>query len=109
MLYQTSIFVFRSSTPFIRIHSLYIPSSLEMLNLAVLLAHAMYNYLPNIYFVFAIILWEGPLGGLVYVRTFTEITEVETSDEWEFSLGVVTVSDSAGICVAGLFNLRLEM
>ena len=69
----------------------------------------MFNYLPNIYFVFAIVLWEGLLGGLVYVSTFAEITEVETGDEREFSLGAVTVSDSGGICVAGFVSLGLEM
>ena len=46
-LYQTGVFVSRSSTPFICIHSLYIPSFLQVLNLAVLLTHAKYNYLQT--------------------------------------------------------------
>jgi battenin len=108
-LYQTGVFISRSSTPFIRVHSLYPPSLLQILNLALLVLHAMYDFLPNIYFVFVVVLWEGLLGGLVYVNTFAEITEVESGAEREFSLGAVTVGDSAGICVAGFVSLGLEM
>lgn len=44
----------------------------------------------------------------MYVNTFAEITDSVPEAEREFSLGAVTVSDSGGICVAGLVSLVLE-
>ena len=56
-----------------------------------------------------IIFWEGLLGGAVYVNTFAEISDKVRQEEREFSLGAVTVSDSAGICVAGVVGMALEV
>ncbi len=42
------------------------------------------------------------------MNTFAEISERVEREEREFSLGVVTVSDSGGICVAGLLSLGVE-
>lgn len=61
------------------------------------------------YVVFAIIFWEGLLGGVVYVNTFAEISERVPKAEREFSLGATSVSDSGGICVAGLLAMGLEI
>src|SRR5204862_7286664 len=71
-IYQVGVFLARSSTPFCRIHHLYLPSLLQVVNLVILTLHALLNFLPNVYFVFAIVFWEGLLGGLVYVSTFAE-------------------------------------
>ncbi|KAJ5223849.1 hypothetical protein N7468_008391 [Penicillium chermesinum] len=103
-IYQAGVFISRSSTPFFRIHWLYVPSLLQAVNLAVLTLHAMFNFIPSVYIVFAIIFWEGLLGGAVYVNTFAEIGERVPEEEREFSLGATTVSDSAGICIAGFLN-----
>ncbi|ODH39738.1 hypothetical protein ACO22_01784 [Paracoccidioides brasiliensis] len=108
-IYQTGVFISRSSTPFFRIHDLYLPSFLQVINLVVLVAHALFNFLPNVYVVFLIVFWEGLLGGLVYVNTFAEITEKVPKEEREFSLGATTVSDSGGICVAGFLGMAVEV
>jgi battenin len=107
-IYQLGVFISRSSLPFLRIRTLYVPSILQVINLAALIAQAMTFYLPNVWFVFAIIFWEGLLGGLVYVSTYAAVREELPEDEREFSLGAVTVSDSAGIFVAGLLGVVLE-
>ncbi|KAG9799961.1 Rgp1-domain-containing protein, partial [Aureobasidium melanogenum] len=65
-IYQLGVFISRSSLPFVRIHALYLPSLLQCLNLVILAVHAMFPFLPNIWFVFAITFWEGLLGGIVY-------------------------------------------
>ena len=57
---------------------------------------------------FAVIFWEGLLGGLVYVSTYASVREEVPEREREFSLGAVTVSDSAGIFVAGLLGTAME-
>lgn len=60
------------------------------------------------YFVFGVVFWEGLLGGAVYVNTFAEIMDSVPEVDREFSLGATSVSDSAGICVAGFVGMVLE-
>jgi battenin len=55
------------------------------------------------------VFWEGLLGGLVYVNTFAEITDRLPKEDREFSLGATTVSDSGGVCVAGLIGMVFEV
>ncbi|KAI7357032.1 protein btn1 [Hortaea werneckii] len=107
-IYQLGVFLSRSSLPFLRIRSLYLPTFLQVANLLALTVHALWPYIPTVYFVFAVVFWEGLLGGLVYVSTFAAIREDVGEEEREFSLGAVTVSDSAGICVAGLVGVVME-
>jgi battenin len=107
-LYQIGVFISRSSTPFIRIHNLYLPSFLQIANLAVLISHSLWNWIPSVYLVFVIVFWEGLLGGAVYVNTFAEIMDRVPEGEREFSLGATSVSDSGGICVAGFVGMVLE-
>ena len=71
----------------------------------------MFNFIPNVWFVFMIVFWEGLLGGLVYVNTFAEILEnvPEAEGEREWSLGATSVSDSGGITVAGFLGMAMEV
>lgn len=107
-LYQLGVFVSRSSISFVRIHHLYLPSFLQIGNLVLLTLHAMFFFIPSVYIVFIIIFWEGLLGGAVYVNCFAEIMGNVPEDEREFSLSATTVSDSAGICIAGLIGIGME-
>lgn len=107
-IYQLGVFISRSSLPFIRIRTLYTPAVLQILNLIGLTTHAMYPFIPTVWFVFAIVFWEGLLGGLVYVSTFAAIGEEVAEEDREFSLGATTVSDSAGICLAGFVSIGME-
>ncbi|MCJ1368042.1 battenin CLN3 protein [Acarospora aff. strigata] len=108
-IYQVGVFISRSSTPFFRVHNLYAPSFLQMLNLALLTFHALFDFIPHIYIIFVVVFWEGLLGGLVYVNTFAEITDRVPREDREFSLGATSVSDSGGICVAGFIGMALEV
>ncbi|KAK6504671.1 battenin CLN3 protein [Arthrobotrys musiformis] len=107
-IYQVGVFLSRSSTPFIRVRALYLPSILQFVNLVVLASHAVWNFIPSIWIIFIIIFWEGILGGLVYVNTFAEITDNVPHEDREFSLGATTVSDSGGICIAAFISMALE-
>ncbi|KAI4201698.1 MAG: hypothetical protein LQ350_003052 [Teloschistes chrysophthalmus] len=107
-IYQLGVFVSRSSLPFFRIHALYPPSLLQVANLLLLTLQSLFSFIPSVYIVFAIVFWEGLLGGLVYVNTYAEIRERVPNDEREFALGATTVSDSAGITMAGLLGLGVE-
>jgi len=108
-LYQLGVFISRSSTPFIRIHHLYLPSFLQVANLVLLTLHAILNFIPSVYVVFAVVFWEGLLGGAVYVNTFAEIMENVPVEDREFSLGATSVSDSGGICIAGFIGMAVEV
>lgn len=108
-LYQLGVFISRSSTPFIRIHNLHLPSFLQIINLTILTLHALFNFIPNVYIVFAIMVWEGLLGGAVYVNTFAEISDTVPLEDREFSLGATSVSDSGGICIAGFLGMVFEV
>ncbi|KAF2668650.1 batten's disease protein Cln3 [Microthyrium microscopicum] len=107
-IYQTGVFLSRTSIAFFHIRHLYVPSFLQFGNLALLSAHAMFDFLPSVWVVWMVIFWEGLLGGLVYVSTFAAITEGVRLEDREFSLSAASVSDSAGITVAGLLGLGFE-
>jgi battenin len=109
LLYQIGVFIARSSTPFIRMRHLYVPSFLQVANLAILTSQAMFDWIPSVYLVFVIIFWEGLLGGAVYVNTFAEILENVPEEDREFSLGATSVSDSGGICIASFIGMALEV
>ncbi len=68
----------------------------------------MANFVPNIYFLFAIIFYEGILGGLVYVSTFALVYKTTAAEEREFAMGAVGSADAFGIVTAGLLALWLE-
>ncbi|KAI0412997.1 Batten's disease protein Cln3 [Xylaria grammica] len=108
-LYQIGVFVSRSSIAFIRVRQLYLASLLQVGNLMLLTLHSLFNFVPNVYIIFAIVFWEGLLGGGVYVNTFAEIMENVPFEEREFSLGATSVSDSAGICIAGFVSMAVEV
>ncbi|KAF6271341.1 CLN3 lysosomal/endosomal transmembrane protein, battenin [Rhinolophus ferrumequinum] len=73
MLYQAGVFVSRSSLRCFHIRFIWALALLQCLNLAFLLADVVLSFLPSIYFVFLIILYEGLLGGAAYVNTFHNI------------------------------------
>ncbi|KAJ5554773.1 hypothetical protein N7535_007219 [Penicillium sp. DV-2018c] len=108
-IYQIGVFISRSSTPFFRIHNLYLPSLLQVVNLVVLSLHAIFNFIPSVWLIFIVIFWEGLLGGVVYVNTFAEIADRVPKEDREFSLGATTVSDSGGICIAGFLSMWWEV
>ncbi|QSZ31741.1 hypothetical protein DSL72_001309 [Monilinia vaccinii-corymbosi] len=107
-IYQLGVFISRSSTPFYRIHNLYLPSLLQVANLFLLMSQALWFWIPSVWIIFGVIFWEGLLGGAVYVNTFAEIMERVPEKDREFSLGATSVSDSGGICVAGFVGMVLE-
>ncbi|KAF7507532.1 battenin CLN3 protein [Endocarpon pusillum] len=108
-IYQMGVFISRSSIALFRIHDLYLPSFLQVINLIVLSAHALFDFIPHVYVIFVIMFWEGLLGGLVYVNTFAEISDRVPEADREFSLGATTVSDSGGICIAGFIGMAFEV
>uniref|UniRef100_A0A8C4PPU2 Battenin n=1 Tax=Equus asinus TaxID=9793 RepID=A0A8C4PPU2_EQUAS len=108
MLYQAGVFASRSSLRCCRIRFTWALALLQCLNLAFLLVDVWFSFLPSIYLVFLIILYEGLLGGAAYVNTFHNIA-LETSDEHrEFAMAAACISDTLGISLSGLLALPLH-
>ncbi|XP_047365002.1 battenin [Vespa velutina] len=99
--YQIGVFISRSSVNLVSINKIWIMAVLQFLNVIILLFETIYYYIPNIWIIFTIVLWEGLLGGGAYVNTFYRMsTEIPRADR-KISLGIATMADSIGIALAG--------
>ncbi|XP_036147160.1 battenin isoform X2 [Monomorium pharaonis] len=106
--YQIGVFISRSSVNIVTINKIWIMSVLQFVNVIILLFEAIYYYIPNIWIVFALVLWEGLLGGGAYVNTFYRMsTEIPRADR-ESSLGIATMADSIGIALAGWLSMPVH-
>lgn len=101
-LYQVGVLLSRSSLCCVKIRKLWALSLLQVVNAVFLLFAVGYQFLPSAWLVFAIVLYEGLLGGAAYVNTFYFISK-ETEDRFrEFAMAAASVGDSLGIALAGL-------
>ncbi|KAK2182717.1 hypothetical protein NP493_340g02013 [Ridgeia piscesae] len=73
VLYQVGVFASRSSVNFITIDKLWVLPLLQFVNLGVILLHVMFPFIPSVWIMFVLILYEGVLGGAAYVNTFYKI------------------------------------
>jgi battenin len=65
--YQLTVFISRSTIQLIHIKWLPIFPIFQLLNVAVFLSNLYLDYIPSIWFIFALILWEGLVGGVKYI------------------------------------------
>ncbi|XP_012230607.1 battenin isoform X1 [Linepithema humile] len=106
--YQIGVFISRSSVNLVSVNKIWIMSVLQFINVIILLFEAIYYYIPYIWIVFIIVLWEGLLGGGAYVNTFYKIsTEIPRADR-EISLGITAMADAIGITLAGWLSMPVH-
>lgn len=105
VLYQIGVFVSRSSVNLFHISNIWLMSILQLLNVFIYTFEAIYAYIPSIWIVFVLTLWEGLLGGGAYVNTFYKISKDVPEDRKQFSMSVTSLSDAIGITFAGIFAL----
>lgn len=67
-VYQLGVFISRSSILILQIQNLYLPSLLQLLNLALLVAQATLYITSQAWSILLFYLWTGLLGGAVYVK-----------------------------------------
>ncbi|XP_020711356.2 battenin [Athalia rosae] len=106
--YQIGVFISRSSVNLVTIRRVWIMTVLQFLNIILLTFETVYYYIPNIWIVFAIVLWEGFLGGGAYVNTFYRMSKEIPEEDREFSLGITTMADSLGIALAGFLAMPVH-
>jgi battenin len=124
-LYQVGVFISRSSVYYFPIQRIWIPSVLQVATLGLALSQALYAWIPNIWLVFLMILWEGLLGGelhrlvlsvctfnthlgATYVNCYYQLTKRVHPEHREFALGTVGMADGFGITLAGVQSLFIE-
>ncbi|KMQ87699.1 battenin isoform x2 [Lasius niger] len=83
-------------------------SLLQFINVIILLFEAIFYYIPNIWIVFGLVMWEGLLGGGAYVNTFFRMSSEISKADREASLGIATMADSIGIALAGWLSMPVH-
>ncbi|RWS17713.1 Battenin-like protein [Dinothrombium tinctorium] len=105
VIYQAGVLISRSSVNIFKIKYLWLLPILQGLNVLLLLIQILSPFIPFIYIVFGIILYEGLLGGAAYVNTFYRISVESSPRHKEFSMSVTTLADSTGIMLAGFTSI----
>ncbi|KAH0626574.1 hypothetical protein JD844_001636 [Phrynosoma platyrhinos] len=108
MLYQAGVFISRSSAACIRIRQIWLLAVLQCLNMVFLLVAVSYMFIPSIYVVFVLILYEGLLGGAGYVNTFHCVSEESQPEHREFAMGASCVADTLGISLSGVIAIPVH-
>ncbi|KAI1290070.1 Battenin [Halotydeus destructor] len=105
LVYQLGVFISRSSLSFFEINKLWTLPILQGANWVLFLLHIMTPFFPNIWVVFAVVLYEGLLGGGAYVNTFNTIAKESLPQHKEFNMGIASLADSMGIVLAALLSM----
>ncbi|KAJ1125139.1 hypothetical protein NDU88_003576 [Pleurodeles waltl] len=108
MLYQSGVFVSRSSVRCLPVRRIWILAFLQFVNMFFLLAAVYYLFLPSIYIVMAIIVYEGLLGGAGYVNTFNNISQESSDEHREFAMSAACVADTLGISLSGIVAIPVH-
>lgn len=103
--YQIGVLISRSSVNIFPIRRIWLLAVLQNVNLVVLVCEAYFHFLPSVWIMFVIILYEGLLGGACYVNAFYRISKEIKQEYREFSMGVASMADSCGIALAGAVAL----
>lgn len=107
-IYQIGVFISRSSVNIFPLKRLYFPSFLQIVNAIFLSFVAVFDFVPTIWIIFAIIFWEGLLGGAIYVNAFYLISQHFDGIEKEFCMGAASMSYAGSITLAALSGIVWE-
>ncbi|VDM19269.1 unnamed protein product [Wuchereria bancrofti] len=107
VLYQAGVFISRSSVNIIQLPywALILLPILQFVNVAIFFLESLYFYIPHIWVLFLLILFEGLFGGSSYVNTFTHIHNFAKPDVREFSMSISSLGDAIGIVTAGFISI----
>jgi len=107
-LYQIGVFISRSSVNLLPIKNVYLlqlPAVFQIINALLLSIDAALNFIPTIWVIFAVILWEGLMGGSIYVNTFYLISQRFTGKDKEFCLGATSMSYGLSITICAIVGI----
>ncbi|XP_072549249.1 battenin [Salminus brasiliensis] len=107
-LYQIGVMISRTSLFCIKIKKIWLLALLQCVNAVLLSFAVLYQFLPSVWLVFFIVVYEGLLGGAAYVNIFYLIS-TETGDrEREYAMAAASVGDSVGIALSGALAIPVH-
>ncbi|XP_047127410.2 battenin [Hydra vulgaris] len=106
--YQIGVFISRSSVNLFQIKKVIFPALCQWLVLLFLLLEVYYVFIRSFWITLIVILFEGLLGGTVYVNTFYLIFQEIEEDYREFSMSMANVANINGITIAGFLALPIH-
>jgi battenin len=107
-LYQVTAFLGKSTSKCVPIPYLWLLAALQSCNLVLLFAHALAPWLPNVWCMFLLVLYEGYLAGAIFVNAFYLVRTRVEEQHREFALQVTSAADAIGISAAGVLALVVE-
>lgn len=105
VLYQVGVFISRSSVNLLHVKNIWLMGVLQLVNVVFFTGEAIFAFVPSIWIIFVLTLWEGLLGGAAYVNTFYKISQDVPEEKKQFSMSVTSLSDTIGITLAGILAL----
>ena len=108
--YQSGVLISRSLKlliPNLKINFIWIFPILQGINLILFSFFSEYNIIPNISIIFILILYEGLLGGLAYLFTFTKIKHKLPEDKREICTSITTLGEVLGQISATIYAVSL--
>lgn len=106
--YQIGVFISRSSVNVFQLKKIWLMSIFQFINVVYFLIESIFYVTPNIWIVFAVVLWEGLLGGGAYVNTFYRMSKEIPRNRQVYAMAIVAQADSLGIAVAGLISIPVH-
>lgn len=110
-IYSLGVFISRSSVNILPIKytiGLWIMAFTQFFLMILFFLDAYFRIVPNIYIIFAVIFFEGLLGGACYVNAFLQIQIKMPPRVREFSMGLTSVADSTGIAFSALTAIFVQ-
>ena len=107
-LYGAGVFISRSSIRFIQIKFLPIFPILQIINVLIALSQIFFGYMPSIWIIIVLILWEGIVAGSCYVNAFNLVSIEVPKQNKEFAIAITSLANSCGVALAGLVAIPVH-
>jgi battenin len=108
--YQLGVLISRSSLSCIRIHRLYLLTSIQGVNFVLWAVHA-YTYILPLWSLFPLMVFVGLVGGAMYVNVFFELlssSSITRSKDRELAVNLVCALYNLGIIISAVLELVLD-
>lgn len=106
--YQIGVFSARTFGSLLPVRNTWWAPIVQMLNAAFFVYAASAPKSTNIFVVFWFVFCLGCVGGICYVHSFLRVIEEIPSSQHKFSLGMLTIAESIGITLGGLFAVSIH-
>uniref|UniRef100_A0A8V5H2J2 Battenin n=1 Tax=Melopsittacus undulatus TaxID=13146 RepID=A0A8V5H2J2_MELUD len=108
LLYQAGVFASRSGFRFLQLQQIWGLMGLQVLNAAILLAAVLVPFLPAVGVAFALVLWEGLVGGVAYGSAYLRVGQRAPPGGRGLAVAVTSLGESLGVALAGVAAMGLH-